>query len=552
MKKSKKMMEKRKKYLLVAILLVTVLTAAVAVAKLTGGVETSEISQFFVKKDETKSADQVVETNEQTASADTESQNGSDESQYSVSENESNSDSLLATTALMSSSSIYSLTRSSSNSLDNAQVSSGYTFEAVLKTDGTVWTWGNNTYGQLGNGNVENVSTMEPNKVLGVNGEGYLENIKQISAGAYTVAAVTSDGKVASWGRNTYGQLGNNSTTNSGVPVYLTDVDGNEITNIKQVSAGSSHLLALANDGTVWACGLNNYGQLGINVGSTTSSNANYKRIYAVKVQKQITVTADDGTETTELVDLDNIKQVSGGTDFSVALANDGTVYSWGLGTSGQIGNGAATTVYIPTQTSITNVEKIDAGWLQTIALKDDGTVWGWGINRYGNLGINTASTSTSNAAYKKVTPVQVLLAASTPITDVTDIASIGETSFAITSDGNVYGWGFNTSGQIGDNTLANKTVATQLKTAGLTPLTGIKCLPEGQYSYTNIMMDKNGYLYGNGVASTYQLMSERTYVTHFVHKLDETYLKLSNNQEYLEVGNTINLTASYYKALTF
>ena len=259
--------------------------------------------------------------------------------------------------------------------VENTMIAAGNTFGVILKADGTVWTWGNNTYGQLGNGEVKNSSTSKLTRVLGVNGEGYLSDIKQISAGAYGVIALTNDGKVVGWGRNEYGQLANTKTANSAVPVYIqkqvkvTDEAGtvtteyHDLDNIKQISRGSSHALALTNDGKVWAWGLNNYGQLGINVGHTTASNANYKRTYAVQVQKQIAITLEDGTEGTTLVDLDNIAQVSGGTDFSTALTNDGTVWAWGLGKSGQIGNAAASTVYIPKQVSnLTDVKKIDAG----------------------------------------------------------------------------------------------------------------------------------------------------------------------------------------------
>lgn len=190
-----------------------------------------------------------------------------------------------------------------------------------MKKDGTVWTWGNNTYGQLGNGKIENINLQEPTQVVGLNGEGYLENIKQITAGAYTVSALTQDGKVVSWGRNAYGQFGNNSTSDSGVPVYMkkqveiTDEEGNvttelqDLDNIIQISAGSSHLLAVDVNGNVWATGYNNYGQLGINVGNTSSSNANFKRIYAVKVQKAINIVEEDGTVTSGLADLDNVKK---------------------------------------------------------------------------------------------------------------------------------------------------------------------------------------------------------------------------------------------------
>lgn len=540
MRENEKVKEKGKKYLLAVVFVLAIVSSIVVTVKLTGGFSTFGLSKTALISDNSESA-------------------GQPETVDSISLYAENSDSDKTTTTSLTNPSSQ-ISANSLSSLQNAQVASGNNFEVVLKTDGTVWTWGHNNYGQIGNGKIEAVSSPNPTQVLGVNGEGYLENIKQISAGAYSGYALTQDGKVLAWGRNTYGQLGNNSTKDSGTPVYVkkqvqvTDEDGNTTTgyedldNIVQISGGASHFLAVDANGNAWSVGVNNYGQLGINVGNTTTSNANYKRIYAVKVQKTIKITAEDGTETTGLADLDNVKKVSGGTDFSVALLNDGTVMAWGLGTSGQIGNNAAATVYIPKAVyNLTDVADIDAGGLQTIALKKDGTVWAWGINRYGNLGINTASTTTSNAAYKKVVPVQVLKAASTPITDVVEIASLYETSYARLEDGSVYGWGLNTSGQIGDNTLSNRTVATPVKKLGGEKITKIKQLPDGQHSHVNMMIDEMGYLYGNGVTSSYQMMSNRVVNVYAAIRLDETLLKLSNNQDYIEVGTSVNLSASYY-----
>lgn len=562
---SKKLRNKRKKNLIAVLFATAILTSMMAIIKVSG--------VLILEKETVKLSSQQEVITEYQSSNESMKDNILDSSDKDNLENENEQESgsigNTSTNLAVNSNSLTGLTVDS-------MVSAGNTFGVALKTDGTVWTWGNNTYGQLGNGEIENVNIEEPTRVLAVAGNEdeenirYLENIKQISAGAYTVSALTSDGKVVSWGRNEHGQLANGVTANSGVPVYvqkqieITDEEGNitkelvDLDNIVSISQGSSHVLALANDGTVWSWGLNNYGQLGINVGSTTASNANYKRTYAVKVQKQVseTITNEDGTETTttHLEDLDNVKEISGGTDFSVALLNDGTVWSWGLGTSGQIGNYGASTVYIPKQVKInstdflTDVEKIDAGGLQTIALKTDGTVWSWGINRYGNLGINVSSTTTSNGNYKRTYAVQVLKAAGIPIEDVVDISSIYETSFAMTSTGELYGWGLNTSGQIGDYTVSNRAIATRVKTNAKEYLTGIKTLVEGQHTNINYYIDEKGYLYQNGLVGVYKTtMSNRSANSIHVLKLDESYLKLSNNQEYLEVGKTLNLTPSYY-----
>ena len=446
---------------------------------------------------------------------------------------------------------------------ENITVAAGNNFTAVLKADGTVWTWGNNNCGQLGNGEIENVATYELTQVIGVGGVGYLENIKQIAVGTSEVYALTRDGKVIAWGRNNYAQLGRGATGNSGTPEYvltqvdITDEEGNETTqdvpleNIKQIAAGERHALAIDNNGNVWAWGLNHVGQLGLNVISTTASNANYKKAYAVKMQKEIEVTDDEGNIITQTVNFDNVKQVSAGNDFSVILTNEGKVYCTGIGTSGQIGNNAAVNVMIPTQVQdLEDVKKIDAGGSHTLALKNDGTVWAWGLNRYGQLGINTASTTSSNAAYKRIYPVQVLEAAGVPLENIADISAGLETSYAITEEGDPFGWGLNTSGQIGDSTATNRLIATPIKKAAGEYLTGIKMLSVGQNTNSHYMIDEKGDIYGSGLSTSYQMLSDRVTITNIATRLDETYLKLSHNQAYLEVGNTLDLQLGYHNGL--
>lgn len=420
--------------------------------------------------------------------------------------------------------------------IENVQTASGNTFVAYLRSDGTVWAWGNNQYGQLGNGKIENVNVPEINQVLGENGVGHLENIKQITAGAYFMGALANDGRVLTWGYNTYGQLGNKSTASSATPVYVVDEFGEQIKNIKYISAGSSHMMALTESGEVWAWGLNNYGQLGINVTGN--------KTFAVKVQKL--VVAEDGTVTTELENMNTIKQVSGGTDFSLALTEDGDVYAWGLGTTGQLATADKKIKYIAQKVAISNVTKIDAGGMQAIALKNDGTVWGWGQNTVGNLGI--ASSSSTDV---KTAPVQVVLAKDNPLTKAVNISSLYQTSYALTEEGILYGWGLNTSGQIGDNTIANKIVATRVAKNAGDELSNIKVLPDGQHTHTNLIADKDGYLYVSGIAKNGQLATKQDSNLYQARAIDETYLELSNNQEYLEVGNTIKLNVSYHNGLS-
>lgn len=190
---------KEKKYLLLIFFILAIILSSIAVIKLLGVFEVLKVSMTNLGANIQKYSEQP-------------------QSLEKVNSYSNNSDSNSATTALASSS---SQNNNVVNSLQYSQVASGNNFEVVLKTDGTVWSWGNNKYGSLGNGKIENVSEMIPNKVVGIDGIGNLENIKQITAGGYFAAALTNDGKVVGWGYNAYGQLGNNSTTNMGHPVYM-------------------------------------------------------------------------------------------------------------------------------------------------------------------------------------------------------------------------------------------------------------------------------------------------------------------------------------------
>jgi alpha-tubulin suppressor-like RCC1 family protein len=138
---------------------------------------------------------------------------------------------------------------------------SGY-HSIALKGDGTVWAWGANYYGQLGDNTTSN--RLIPVQVLGPGGIGYLSNITAIAAGYNHNLALSSDGTLWAWGQNYYGQLGDNTTADSPVPVEVTGPDGaGYITNITAIAAGNTHSVAVRDDGTLWAWGWNYYGELG-------------------------------------------------------------------------------------------------------------------------------------------------------------------------------------------------------------------------------------------------------------------------------------------------
>ena len=243
------------------------------------------------------------------------------------------------------------------------QVACGYSYTAAIKTDGTLWTWGYNNNGQLGDGTT--VSKRSP--VTTITGEA---NWKQIACGSSHTAAVKTDGTLWTWGYNGNGGLGDGTTVSKRSPI--TTAGGG--TNWKQVACGLGHTAAIKTDGTLWTWGYNLSGQLGDNSTANKSS--------------PIT-TAGGGT---------NWKQVACGFDHTVAIKTDGTLWAWGYNNNGQLGDDTIFGKSSPVTTSGggTNWKQVAGGLAHTAAVKTDGTLWTWGYNGNGGLGDGTTSSRLS------------------------------------------------------------------------------------------------------------------------------------------------------------
>ncbi len=280
----------------------------------------------------------------------------------------------------------------------------GFEHTVSLKKDGTVWTWGRNAEGELGNGSLTQ-------QTLPIQASS-LTNVVNVAAGYYHSFAVKGDGSLWSWGKNSNGQLGVGNTANSSAPMQV-----NTINTVKDVSGGEEFSIALKNDNSVWTWGYNGQGQLGD--GTTT------QRTAPVRVGGSFTATA-----------------ISAGRDHAVALKADGTVWAWGNNNYGQLGNGNKTNQKIPVQVnSLTNIVAIAAGENHSIALKQDGTVWAWGFNGDGQLG----SKWYDSASYTNPIPTDFITTANT--------VSAGTHSIAAKTDGSTWGWGSNINGQLGTGT---------------------------------------------------------------------------------------------------
>jgi alpha-tubulin suppressor-like RCC1 family protein len=208
---------------------------------------------------------------------------------------------------------------------------------------------------------------------------GALTNWKQVAVGWYHVAAIKTDGTLWTWGGNFQGQLGLGSVAYVSSPVQV-----GSLSNWKQVACNSiGHTLAVKTDGTLWSWGGNYRGQLGISAIGFTAGSAGY---YSSPVQ---------------VGSLTNWKQVAGGQSHSACIKTDGTLWTFGAGDSGQLGNGTLISYSSPVQVgSLTNWKQLTAGYSNCAAIKTDGTLWNWGDNSQGQLGQSNITNRSS--------PVQV------------------------------------------------------------------------------------------------------------------------------------------------
>lgn len=281
------------------------------------------------------------------------------------------------------------------------------THAVAVKTDGTLWTWGNSTWFQLGDG--KQTSRSSPVQV----GTGYAT----ATAGYGFTLAVRSDGTLWAWGSNWSGQLGDGTTNERQDPVqvgsgYSTVAAGGE--------KSAFYTVALKTDGTLWAWGNNYFGQLGI---GTTS--------------------CDSCADPSPVQVGSGYSAVAAGYYHAVAVKTDGSLWAWGGNDAGQLGDGTQTSRSSPVQIG-SGYLAVAAGADHTVALKIDGTVWSWGGNWYGQLGDGTWAS--------RSVPTQV-----PGLTGVIAVAAGEYGSLAVKSDGSILAWGDNRSSQIGDGTFAER-----------------------------------------------------------------------------------------------
>ncbi len=317
-------------------------------------------------------------------------------------------------------------------------ITAGATHSCALLTSGSVQCWGNNSFGQIGD-NTSGTDRLVPTQVTGLT-----SGVQAITVGDYYSCALLTSGAVQCWGRNSYGQIGDNSITTRLVPTQVNGL----VSGVTAIAVGGGHSCALLSNGSVQCWGYNYYGQ----VGDNTSGNGTNRLV---------------PTQVTGLTS--GVQAITTGATHTCAILGSGAMQCWGRNTNGQIGdNTSGIDRIVPTQvTGLTSgVEAIAGGAKYSCALLATGSVKCWGYNNYGQLGDNVSDGILADI----LIPTQV----SGLNSGVQAIATGGSHSCAVLDNSSVQCWGYNYTGQIGDNTSGGfKLLPTQVisLTSGVTAI---------------------------------------------------------------------------------
>jgi len=286
----------------------------------------------------------------------------------------------------------------------------------ATKNDNTLWTWGNNVYGQLGDGTT--TRSISPQQI------GALTDWASVASGHIFMLALKTDGTIWSiGGSNTVGQLADGTTISKSSPIQI-----GALTNWISIASGGGHGAAINSSGALWMWGSNTDGQLADG-------------------------TLDSKSSPIQVGSLTDWKQVSCGQLYTLALKLDGTLWSWGYNNGGQLGDATSVGKSSPVQIgSSTDWASCEAGQYHAAAIKTDGTLWTWGANNYGQLGLGSVLTANYSS------PVQV-----GSLSNWKKVSCGYSYTTALKTDGTIWTWGFNTDGQLGDNTNVHKSSPIQV-----------------------------------------------------------------------------------------
>ena len=367
------------------------------------------------------------------------------------------------------------LDRSNIDLSEIKQIACGYAHTFILKNDGSVWACGRNEFGQLGLGNTTTYINTFTQITTNINND-----IKQIACCSNQTFILKNDGSVYACGYNASGQLGLGDTTDR---TTFTQITTNINNDVKQITCGGSHTFILKNDDSLWSCGRNNTGQLGLGDTTqrttftqvTTNVNNDVKQVacgsnhtFILKTDSglwscglngngQLGTGVDDtnnrNTFTPVTYNINNdVKQIACGSNYTFILKTDSSLWSCGRNNYGQLSLGDTTDRTTFTQVNIhIDIKQIACGQCHTFILENDGSVWSCGLNEYGQLG--TPVVTNYNNVFNQVT--------TNTNNDVKQVACGDTYTFILKTDGSVWSCGYNEFGQLGLNDTNNRTTFT-------------------------------------------------------------------------------------------
>ena len=343
------------------------------------------------------------------------------------------------------------------------QVAAGGNHVLAVGSDGIVYAWGANDHGQLGNGSLNaNTPQTSPLPVKGADSQPF--KAVQVSAGYADSAAISPDGRVYTWGSEYNGTSTWGSSKRT--PILAKDPDGSgQGLHAVQVSVNYSFIMALDADGNVYSWGFNNDGQLG-----NGTIEEDYNQKYAADPAR-----VPDPKDTSKAF---KAVQISAGSHHALAIGQDGAAWAWGFNNFGQLGNGTITNQPRPKQVgNPTNssqpfqVAQINAGTLHSLAVDQNGTAWAWGWNVYGQLGDGTTSNRSTPT---RVLPPTGQGSAGTGLATARTSGGYFH-SLAIGRDGNAYAWGDNQYGELGNGSATQSSTPTPVAFNSVLLITGVK-----------------------------------------------------------------------------
>ena len=383
-----------------------------------------------------------------------------------------------------------------SSDTDWKEVHAGDTHSIALKNDGVMWAWGDNLYGQLGDGT---------NTIKNIPIQVGTSTWKMVRASSNHTVGIKTDGTLWAWGNNEQAAVGDGTFVNKLVPTLI-----NSSTDWKMVSCNLFRNVAVKNDGTIWVWGMNSPF---LGLGAMYSD------------QSHITIPTQIGTAT-------DWKMAVVGFGYNLALKNDNTLWAWGGGGNGKLGNGSTSSIFVPTQIGAdADWETLEADSQSSFGIKTNNTLWAWGRNNFGQLGNNTLDNI--------LVPTQI-----TTTSDWKSVATGAGFTAALKTDGSLYTWGYNFYGSLGDGTYNDQQApllinSCNLGTADLQSRKKLLLYPNPANDKVNIVFEGSGGI----LLEVYDLMG-RLVAAHEPIDSTDWQLDVSNMASgmYIVIGKQNNM----------